>query len=104
MGIDGSNTIEYNVDESYIFYPYTQRDLRNRRFRSVKLNGDKVKVLREKMKLTQEQLGTLAGVTGAYISLVEKGRGYNPLYETVTNLAKALHVKPEEIILKQKAG
>ena len=71
---------------------------------TVKINGDKVKVLREKMSLTQEQLGKLAEVSGAYISIVEKGNGFDPKYRIVINIAKALHIKPEEIVMSKKAG
>lgn len=69
----------------------------------MKLNGDKVKNLRKRMGLSQEQLAILAKVTGAYISIVEKGEAFGPKYETVINLAKALHVKPEELVINKKA-
>lgn len=70
----------------------------------MKLNGDRIRILRERMGLSQEQLAKLAELSVAYINLVENGKPFRPYYDTVIGLAKALHVKPEEIILKQKAG
>ena len=47
---------------------------------------------REAAGLTQEQLGKNAGVTGAYISMIERGEKQSPSIPVLKRLAKALGV------------
>ncbi len=61
--------------------------------------GMNVQRLRRERKLSQEQLSFLAGRTRAYISGVEAGRR-NATLDTVAILAKALDVKPFELIVE----
>lgn len=51
-----------------------------------------VKALRIKRKLNQTDLAKRAGVTQAYIAMLERGRNVNPTLTLLTKLAKALGV------------
>lgn len=53
--------------------------------------GTNCKTLREQAKLTQDALGELSGLTGAYISEIERGNA-NPTLATVEKLAKGLNI------------
>ena len=70
------------------------------RTKSTKKGGEKMslKKIREKQKLTQQQLAKLAGLSIRYISLLENGKR-NPSDKTKTKLAKVLKVKPVDIFL-----
>jgi len=57
-----------------------------------------LKKLREKAKLTQEQVAKLTGFTVRYISLLENGER-NPSDNAKTNLAKAYRVPVVDIFL-----
>ena len=57
-----------------------------------------VKRLREERKLTQAQLGKRAGVTEAYISMLEGGQRKNPSLPTLRKLARALGVPVTELL------
>jgi transcriptional regulator with XRE-family HTH domain len=54
---------------------------------------------RKVAELTQEELATRAGVSASFISLLEDGKRDIRLvgYETVTRIAWAFHVTPEEL-------
>lgn len=56
------------------------------------LFGRRVRALRKLRKLTQEQLGELANVTGKLVGQIERGAG-NPTLEVIAGLAKALSVE-----------
>ena len=51
-----------------------------------------IKKLRAAQDLTQEQLAKKAGVTQAYVALLEAGQRKNPSLPTLKKLAKALGV------------
>jgi transcriptional regulator with XRE-family HTH domain len=53
--------------------------------------GEAVRQLRRKRRLTQEELGGGAGLTGRTISLIEQGHA-NPKWATVRDIANALDV------------
>lgn len=59
--------------------------------------GDKLRRFRKENKLTQEQLGSMVGVTGAYIQQLEKGIKNNPSLELVMKLCTALHIAPFDL-------
>ena len=59
--------------------------------------GEKVRELREAMKLSQEGLADEAGLHRTHISLIERGQRSVRL-ETVERLALALHVQPAEMM------
>lgn len=70
------------------------------RTKSTKKGGEVMsfKKIREKQKLTQEQLAMLSGLSIRYISLLENGKR-NPSDKTKLKLAKILKVKPVDIFL-----
>lgn len=59
--------------------------------------GNKVRKLREKKGITQEDLALEAGLNRAYIGYIERGER-NPSTETIYKIAKALKVSPQELI------
>jgi transcriptional regulator with XRE-family HTH domain len=59
--------------------------------------GDKVKRLRDKRALTQEELAAKAGLTVAALSRIERNNA-EPRPTTRRKLAEALGVDPSELI------
>jgi transcriptional regulator with XRE-family HTH domain len=57
----------------------------------------KVRKLRQARGMTQEHLADKTGVTREYIARLEGGR-YDPSLSTIEKLAKALKVKPAELL------
>lgn len=57
----------------------------------------KVRKLRQAHGMTQGQLAEKTGVTREYIARLEAGR-YDPSLSTIEKLAKALKVKPAELL------
>jgi transcriptional regulator with XRE-family HTH domain len=51
-----------------------------------------IKSLREERELTQRELARRAGLTNAYIVMLEKGTRANPSLDVLTRLAAALGV------------
>ncbi len=62
-----------------------------------KLFGANVKRYREKVALSQEQLGMRIDADQAYISRLESGQ-LNPTLETIEQIAKALNVSTAELL------
>lgn len=60
--------------------------------------GDKIKKLRKRLGMTQEELGNLIGVQKAAINKYESGVVTNLKQSTIAALAKALHVSPIELL------
>lgn len=60
--------------------------------------GEKIKQLRKKLGMTQEELGNLIGVQKAAINKYETGVVVNLKQATIASLAKALHVSPIELL------
>lgn len=58
-----------------------------------------MKKRRQELKITQEELAEISGVSRATISLMENGLVVNSKIETIYNLAKALDSKIEDIFL-----
>jgi transcriptional regulator with XRE-family HTH domain len=61
------------------------------------LFGNVLKQLRNKKNLSQEALGFESGYHRTYISLLERGKK-SPSLKTIFQLAKALDIKPSEIL------
>jgi transcriptional regulator with XRE-family HTH domain len=61
------------------------------------LFGRRLRALRTHRKLTQEQLGERAGVSGKFIGLVERGEG-NPSLHVLVRLGNALGVELPELM------
>jgi transcriptional regulator with XRE-family HTH domain len=57
-----------------------------------------MKTLREKKGLTQEQLAKKAGVTEAYVSMLENRKRKAPSLPALQRLAKALGVPVTELL------
>lgn len=61
------------------------------------LFGNVLKRLRNDKNLSQEELGFESGYHRTYISLLERGKK-SPSIKTIFQLAKALDIKPSEIM------
>jgi transcriptional regulator with XRE-family HTH domain len=59
--------------------------------------GRVLRQLRQEAGMSQEQLGLESGVQRNFISLIETGQN-QPTVTTVFRLAKALNLKPSELI------
>jgi len=67
----------------------------NRR-KVLKTLGEKIRALRLRRHLTQQQLAEALGLSVAYVSLIERG-GRNPPFTTVVAIAFALKTSPREL-------
>lgn len=63
--------------------------------------GQKIQLLRKKLKLTQEQFSELIGIDPKNISKIENGNNY-PSAETLTSIANALGVNIYELFVFKK--
>lgn len=63
--------------------------------------GNNVRVGRERMGLTQEDLAALAEIDLSYLSRMERGKA-NPSVEVVGKLAKALDTTPAALLTEDK--
>ena len=59
--------------------------------------GMRIKALREKRGLSQEELAARAGITRGYLARLETGR-HEPTLKMLAKLAKALHVKLSRLL------
>lgn len=59
--------------------------------------GGRLRKLRERKLMTQEQLGEAAAVSRDQVSRIERNE-VDPRFSTIRKLAKALGVEPEELI------
>ena len=62
--------------------------------------GTQLRAARERALLTQEELGTQAGVQPLTISRIETDK-VEPRYSTIRKIAKALSVDPSELLPKE---
>ena len=60
--------------------------------------GEKIRQLRKRLGLTQEELGNLIGVQKAAINKYETGIVVNLKRDTIAALSKALHVSPVDLL------
>jgi transcriptional regulator with XRE-family HTH domain len=65
---------------------------------AVRVNGNKLRKLREQKLLTREELGERAGVSADQIGRIERGVTTNPHMRTIRGLVKALEVGPTELL------
>lgn len=65
-----------------------------------KLNGLMVKMLREQMELTPDELASLTGLSIRTLYNIEHGRTPNPRLATIASLAQALGVELQQLIFK----
>ena len=67
---------------------------------NAKALGAKIKELRDRRGLTQDELALLAGLSKSYISLLENGeRGEKANLEMIHKVARALKVSSEELLM-----
>ncbi len=59
--------------------------------------GERLKAQRVALGLTQAQLFEQTGITAAYISFIERGRG-NPTLDMMVKLAEAVGLNPWDMI------
>ena len=59
--------------------------------------GEKVRHLRLQRGLTRDELARLTGLTGGAVSMYETGARKTPLPVAKMALARALHVKPDDL-------
>ncbi len=59
--------------------------------------GEKLKEVRTKRLLTQEELAEKAGVTAATVVNIERNK-QQPHFRTIRKLAKALDIDPTELV------
>ena len=57
----------------------------------------RIKALRERQKISQEELAARAGVSRGYLARLETGR-HDPTITTLEKLAKALRVRVERLL------
>jgi HTH-type transcriptional regulator, competence development regulator len=62
----------------------------------VRVDGQKLRKLREQKLWTREELGEMAGVSADQIGRIERGVTTNPQMRTIRGLVKALDVDPTE--------
>jgi transcriptional regulator with XRE-family HTH domain len=62
--------------------------------------GTQLRAARERALLTQEELGTRAGVQPLTISRIETDK-VEPRYSTIRKLARALGIEPVELLPKE---
>ena len=60
--------------------------------------GERIKVLRKELKLTQEDIGNALGIQKAAVQKYEKGTVKNIKRENLIKLAKLLNTTPEYIL------
>ncbi len=66
--------------------------------KEIKTFGDRLKYLRGKSELTQEELSVIIGVAKRTIEDYEQNRQKNPTADTVFLLADFFHVNPKELL------
>ena len=71
----------------------TDQSLTNARARF----GEKLRSARQRVGLSQEALGALAGIHRTYIGAVERGER-NPSLDNIYRLARTLGVEPAELM------
>lgn len=63
----------------------------------LKAFGAKVKKLRLEKGMSQEQVAMEAGIERSYMGAIERGER-NPSYDKILSIAKAIKVKPSELL------
>jgi transcriptional regulator with XRE-family HTH domain len=64
----------------------------------VKIDGAKLKALRERRFISREELAEKVGSHRDHIGRLERGEVANPRMSTIRNLAEALKVDPAELV------
>ena len=67
-----------------------------RRYKIARIVGRKIRVIRRRGKLTQEEIVDKVGIHVSTLGRIERGET-NPPLQTINKIARALHVKPKEL-------
>lgn len=67
-----------------------------RRYKIAQKAGRKIRIVRKKRKLTQEELAEGIGIHLSTLGRIERGES-NPPIHTISKIAKALKVPPKEL-------
>ena len=67
-----------------------------RRYKIARSVGGKIKIIRQKNKLTQEDVADKAGIHVSTLGRIERGES-NPPLQTINKIAEVLRVKPKEL-------
>ena len=67
-----------------------------RRYKIARSVGRKIRVIRRKGKLTQEDIADKVGIHVSTLGRIERGES-NPPLQTINKIAGVLHVKPKEL-------
>ena len=59
--------------------------------------GKRIRALRGDLGMTQEMLATKVGLDRSYMGFLERGER-NPSLEVIIKIAKALNIKPDELL------
>lgn len=62
--------------------------------------NDNIKILREQKALSQRDLASLARLNPATVNRIETGQ-HKPQPGTIRKIARALEVRPEELLVEQ---
>jgi transcriptional regulator with XRE-family HTH domain len=69
---------------------------------SFKSVGQLIAHYREKHNMTQKELGETAGLSGAYISQLERGMVDNPSTQTLDKVCKTIGIRVERFYFAQE--
>jgi len=67
-----------------------------RRYKISRKIGKKIKIIRKRKKLTQEEVAARARIHVSTLGRIERGES-NPPLQTVSKITHALRVKPREL-------
>lgn len=68
-----------------------------RRYKISQKVGRKIRIIRRKNKLTQEEVAARAGIHVSTLGRIERGES-NPPLQTLNKIAQALRVKTKELL------
>ena len=67
-----------------------------RRYKIARSVEKKIRIIRQRSKLTQEEVADKVNVHVSTLGRIERGESNSPL-QTINKIAKVLHVKPKEL-------
>lgn len=68
-----------------------------RRYKIAREVGKRIRIVRRKSKLTQEEVAEKAKIHVSTLGRIERGES-NPPLQTISRIAQALKVKPKELL------
>jgi len=67
-----------------------------RRYKIARSVGKKIRIIRQRGKLTQEEVSDKLNIHVSTLGRIERGES-NPPLQTINKIAKVLHIKPKEL-------